>query len=290
MEKLNVLVTGGTRGIGAGIVRELLSAGHNVMYCARSSPAAESSPEQAEEKTSPLSSSVSPLSSATSSGFPPSFSPSQLSSQGESSVKVGNALFHRCDISSEKERRELISAFLEEFGTLDALVNNAGVAPEKRCDLLEMTPQSFDRVMEINLKGPFFLTQLAAKALLENRTGKFRCIVNIGSVSARCANIERGEYCLSKAGVAMASRLWTARLAKEGIAVYEIRPGIIRSDMTRTVTAKYDRLIEEGLTLQKRWGLPSDVGRAVRMLLSGDLAYSTGQVLNVDGGMLIERF
>ncbi len=274
MEKLNVLVTGGSRGIGAGIVRELASAGHNVMYCSRStSPGKASLPEEdAPEDDNAV---PAPSSSA---NTPP------LPNSG------GRILFHRCDISSESERRELIRAFLEEFGTLDALVNNAGVAPEKRCDLLEMTQESFDRVMEINLKGPFFLTQLAAKALLENRTGKFRCIVNIGSVSARCANIERGEYCLSKAGVAMASKLWTARLAEEGIAVYEIRPGIIRSDMTRSVTAKYDRLIADGLTLQKRWGLPSDVGRAVRMLLSGDLAYSTGQVLNVDGGMLIERF
>ena len=252
MKPLNVLVTGGTRGIGAGIVRELADAGHNVMFCGRSNSGYAGSPA--------------------------------------SHPQNGKIVFHPCDISREEDRKDLISAFLREFGTMDALVNNAGVAPEQRTDILEMKQESFDRVMNINLKGPFFLTQLAVKELIRNQHSAFRCIINIGSVSAVCAHIERGEYCLSKAGVAMATKLWAARLACEGIAVYELRPGIIKSDMTRTVTEKYDRLIEEGLTLQKRWGLPSDIGKAVRMLLSGDLAYSTGQVINIDGGLLVERF
>ena len=183
-----------------------------------------------------------------------------------------------------------MDSFLADFGSIHALINNAGVAPQVRADLLDMSQESFERVMNINLQGPFFLTQLAAKKIMENKDGKFRCIVNIGSVSADYASINRGEYCLSKAAVAMATKLWAVRLADEGIGVYEIRPGIIKSDMTSVVTAKYDKLISEGLTLQKRWGFPEDVGKAVRMLLSGALAYSTGQVINVDGGLTVERF
>ena len=153
-----------------------------------------------------------------------------------------------------------------------------------------MSEASFDRVMAINLRGPFFLTQLAAKRILENRNGKFHAIVNIGSVSADYASVNRGEYCLSKAGVAMATKLWAVRLADEGVAVYELRPGVVKSDMTSVVSAKYDRMIADGLTLQKRWGMPRDVGRAAAMLVSGALAYSTGQVINIDGGLTVERF
>ena len=125
---------------------------------------------------------------------------------------------------------------------------------------------------------------------MENKNGKFHCIVNIGSVSADYASINRGEYCLSKAGVAMATKLWAVRLADEGIPVYELRPGVIKSDMTSVVSAKYDKMIAEGLTLQKRWGMPEDIGKAVAMLAEGSLAYSTGQVINIDGGLTIERF
>ena len=145
-------------------------------------------------------------------------------------------------------------------------------------------------MLGINLRGPFFLTQMAAKRIMENKNGAFHCIVNIGSVSADYASINRGEYCLSKAGVAMATKLWAVRLADEGIPVYEIRPGVIKSDMTSVVSAKYDKMIADGLTLQRRWGYPEDIGRAVAALADGSFAYSTGQVVNVDGGLTVERF
>ena len=156
-----------------------------------------------------------------------------------------------------------------------------------------MTPESFDRVLAINLRGPFFLTQAVARLMLAE-TGRpadapFRCIVNTGSISADVASISRGEYCISKAGVAMATKLWAVRLAGAGIPVYEVRPGVVHSDMTAVVTAKYDKLIAEGLTLQPRWGEPDDVGRAVAALATGAFGYSTGQVVNVDGGMTVQR-
>lgn len=255
MENLNVLVTGGTRGIGAGIVRKLAETGHNVAFCGR--------------------------------GETEMFS--RLASELENEFNV-KAAYYQCDVSSRDDHAKLLDSFLADFGNLDVLVNNAGVAPEVRADLLEMSGESFDRVMNINLRGPFFLTQLVAKKIMENPDGKFHCIVNIGSVSAEYANINRGEYCLSKAAVAMATKLWAVRLAEEGIAVYELRPGIIKSDMTGGVADKYEKLIANGLTLQKRWGLPEDIGKAVKMLLDGALAYSTGQVIQIDGGLTIERF
>ena len=133
-------------------------------------------------------------------------------------------------------------------------------------------------------------TQAVAKRMVANKDGAFKCIINTGSVSADYASINRGEYCLSKAGIAMATKLFSVRLADEGICVYEIRPGVIKSDMTSVVSAKYDKMIAEGLTLQRRWGMPEDIGKAVVMLVDGALAYSTGQVINVDGGLTIERF
>ena len=184
----------------------------------------------------------------------------------------------------------LLASFESDLGTVDVLVNNAGVAPEVRNDVLEMSRESFDRVMNINLRGPFFLTQAVAKRMIAAPSSAgSRCIINIGSISAEYASISRGEYCLSKAGVAMATKLWAVRLADENIPVYEIRPGIIKTDMTSVVTEKYDKLIAEGLTLQRRWGMPEDIGKAVAALVSGALLYSTGQVINVDGGMTIER-
>ena len=255
MNSCNVLVTGGGRGIGAGIVEALADAGHNVAFCGRREA--------------------------------PALYELAKKISAESGVKCR---YFQCDVSKQEDRETLIASFVSEFGTPDVLVNNAGVAPEVRTDLLDMSPESFDRVMGINLRGPFFLTQLAAKEMLKNPGGKFRCIVNIGSVSADYASINRGEYCLSKAGVAMATKLWSVRLADEGICVYELRPGVIRSDMTSCVSAKYDKLIADGLTLQKRWGEPADIGRAVAMLVSGALAYSTGQIINIDGGLTVERF
>ena len=182
---------------------------------------------------------------------------------------------------------QAVEAMFEKIEPVDLLVNNAGVAPNVRCDLLEMTEESFDRVMGINLKGPFFLTQAVGRYFAENKIAGV--IVNVGSISATVASISRGEYCLSKAGVAMATKLYAVKMAEFGVPVYEIRPGVISSDMTSVVKEKYDKLIAEGLTLQPRWGEPADIGKAVAMLLRGDLAYSTGQVIKVDGGMEIGR-
>lgn len=246
------LVTGGGRGIGAGIVDELAAEGWNVAFCGRHEA------EAFAERTTEL----------------------------EKRYGVG-ALYVRADISSRQDREALLAAVLERFGSLEALVNNAGVAPTVRCDLLEMTEESFDRVMGINLKGPFFLTQAVGRYFAEKKIAGV--IVNVGSISATVASISRGEYCLSKAGVAMATKLFAVKMAEFGVPVYEIRPGVISSDMTSVVKEKYDKLIAEGLTLQPRWGEPADIGKAVAMLLRGDLAYSTGQVIKVDGGMEIGR-
>jgi NAD(P)-dependent dehydrogenase (short-subunit alcohol dehydrogenase family) len=195
------------------------------------------------------------------------------------------------DLTSPEFIAESMQKIENSIGGIDVLINNAGVAPDVRADLLEMGEASFDRVLGINLKGPFFLTQAAANMMISApEKDKFRCIINIGSVSADYASINRGEYCLSKAAVAMATKLFAVRLAEENICVYEIRPGVIKSDMTSVVTAKYDKMIAEGLTLQRRWGMPEDIGRAVLMLVNGSLAYSTGQVINVDGGLTVERF
>ena len=197
------------------------------------------------------------------------------------------ALYVQADVSKAEDREMLLYAILVMFGSLEALVNNAGVAPQVRCDLLEMSEESFDRVMNINLKGPFFLTQRVGRYFAENHIQGV--IVNVGSISATVASISRGEYCLSKAGVAMATKLFAVKMAEFGVPVYEIRPGVISSDMTSVVKEKYDKLIADGLTLQPRWGFPEDIGKAVAMLLRGDLAYSTGQVIKVDGGMEIGR-
>ena len=162
--------------------------------------------------------------------------------------------------------REFYRRFASVSGRLDVLVNNAGVAPEVRADLLEASPENFDRVMSINLRGPYFLTQAVARWMVEQRQAdaNFRgCIVNVSSVSATIASVNRGDYCISKAGIAMATMLWASRLAEFGIDVYEVRPGVIATDMTAGATEKYDKLIAEGLTIEKRWGTAEDVGRAV---------------------------
>jgi len=201
-------------------------------------------------------------------------------------------LYGRADVSDAADRARLLADVRERFGRLHVLVNNAGVAPRVRADILEATEESFERVLRINLQGPYFLTQAAANWMIEQKKQDpaFEgCIVNISSVSATVASPSRGEYCLSKAGVSMATKLWAARLGEFGIPVYEVRPGIIKTDMTRGVQGKYDKLIAEGLLVQARWGLPEDVGKAVAMLARGDVGYSTGQVLMVDGGMSVQR-
>jgi len=191
------------------------------------------------------------------------------------------------DVTDDGDRRSALSAVEETFGRLDVLVNNAGVGPEVRADILDATEESYDRVMGVNLKGPYFLTQAAARWMVRRRdeghTG-WMCIVNISSISAYTASPSRGEYCLSKAGVSMATKLWSARLAEFGIGVYEIRPGIIATDMTAAVKDKYDTLIAEGLTPIRRWGRPDDVAAAVAACARGDLEFSTAQVIDVDGG------
>ena len=197
------------------------------------------------------------------------------------------AMVRKMDVTSPADRAAAIAAVTERFARLDVLVNNAGVAPSVRADILQAGEESYDRVMAINLKGPYFLTQLAANAMIaqaKDTPGAWRCIVNISSCSAYAASPSRGEYCLSKAGVSMATKLWAARLAEYGIGVYEIRPGIIATDMTSAVKERYDKLIGEGLTPIRRWGTPEDVADAVAACARGELKFSTAEVINVDGG------
>jgi 3-oxoacyl-[acyl-carrier protein] reductase len=203
-----------------------------------------------------------------------------------------DVLYCQADVADGEARARMLAQIKERFGQLNVLVNNAGVAPRVRADILEATEESFDWVMGINLKGPYFLTQAVANWMIEQQReneGFQGCIVNISSISATVASPSRGEYCMSKAGVSMATKLWAVRLGEFGIPVYEIRPGVIKTDMTQPVTTRYDRLIAEGLTIQPCWGFPEDIGRAVAMLVRGDLAYSTGQVIMVDGGITVQR-
>ena len=256
MTKRVALVTGGTRGIGLASAEALAREGWDLAVCG----------VRGQEAVQPA-----------------------LQKLRDAGAAV---LYVRADIGEDDALERLVSAVRERFGRLDALVNNAGVAPRERKDILEATRESFDRLIRVNLRGPYFLTQAVARYMLELKGAdpSFRgCIVFITSISAAVASVNRGEYCISKAGLSMASLLWATRLAGDGIAVYEVRPGIIKTDMTAGVTAKYDALIEQGLTLQRRWGTPQDVGKAVAMLARGDLAYSTGQVLTVDGGLTVHR-
>jgi NAD(P)-dependent dehydrogenase (short-subunit alcohol dehydrogenase family) len=180
---------------------------------------------------------------------------------------------------------------LEKFDRIDVLVNNAGVAPEKRADVLETSPESYDRVLSINARGAYFLTQKVARHMIrqkEKDSAGHSCIIFISSISAYVSSPSRPEYCISKAALSMAAKIYADRLAEYGINVYEVRPGIIQTGMTASVREKYDRLIAEGLIPQKRWGQPEDVARAVAALAGGDFAYSTGLVVEVSGGMNIQ--
>ncbi len=250
------IVTGGSRGIGLGIARALAREGWSLVVNGRRPESEAAGALESLRKDSP------------------------------------GVLYVQADISDAAGRLRLLDATRERFGRLDALVNNAGVAPDVRADILDATEESFDRLVSINLKGPYFLTQAAARWMLQQREAdpsREGTIVNITSISATTASVNRGDYCITKAGLAMASRLWAVRLAPHGIRVYEVRPGIIETDMTAGVREKYDRLIAEGLLLQPRWGTPDDVGHAVASLLRGDFPYSTGSVLMVDGGFSVER-
>ncbi len=196
------------------------------------------------------------------------------------------------DIGSATSRSSILDGVRSAFGRLDVLVNNAGVAPKERADLLDATEESFDFVMNTNLRGAYFLTQAAARWMIaqyEANPGFKGSIINVGSISATVVSVNRGEYCVAKAGLSMATQLFAARLGEYGIPVYEVRPGVTRTDMTSGVTEKYNQLIEDGLCVTRRWGTPDDVGKAVAALARGDFPYSTGQVIMVDGGLTIPR-
>ncbi|GIE95292.1 3-ketoacyl-ACP reductase [Paractinoplanes rishiriensis] len=244
------IVTGGSRGIGRGIVLSLARAGYDVVV--------------------------------------------NYASNADAAKTVGaevealgrRALLVQADVSKAGDRARLIEETYGAFGRLDLLVSNAGVAPNVRADLLEAGEESFDRLIEINLKGPYFLIQQAANRMIAQEPGDSPPkIVIISSISAYTASLNRGDYCVAKAGLAMTTQLYAARLAEHGINVYEIRPGIIATDMTEGVTAKYDKLIfEDGITPIRRWGQPDDIGRAVVAVATDLLPFSTGQVIDVDGG------
>ncbi len=192
--------------------------------------------------------------------------------------------FFPCDISKTDDVLNLVSAVKEKFGTIDLLVNNAGVAPRERKDILEITKEDFDFVADINLKGTFFVTQKFSPLLIENGKGR---IVNISSMSAYTASVNRGEYCISKAGISMITKLFASRLAEYGISVLEIRPGIIETDMTSKVKEKYEKLVAEGITPIRRMGKPEDIGKCVAAIANGSFDFCTGTVIDCDGGFSV---
>jgi 3-oxoacyl-[acyl-carrier protein] reductase len=250
------LVTGGTRGIGLGIATELARAGFDLAV------------NGVREEVAII---------------------SVLDDLREYGIQVA---YFQGDISSKEDRLKLVEAVFKQFDRINVLVNNAGIAPPERRDILEATEESFELVLNTNLRGPYFLTQMVANKMIETKTkvpDEFYCIINVSSVSASVASVNRGEYCISKAGIAMATKLWATRLGEFDIPVYEIQPGVIRSDMTSGVTEKYDKLFRDGLAIQQRWGLPEDVGKVAAAMATGSMPYSTGQVVMVDGGMTIQR-
>lgn len=200
------------------------------------------------------------------------------------------AHYVRCDVADLAAHAAVLDEVHGRLGPVDCLVNNAGISVDKRGDLLEATPESIDRLLQINFRGPFFLTQRVAASFLDRAgDGRYRAIVNISSTNAYAASINRGEYCVSKAAVSMATKLFAARLGEAGVGVFEVRPGVIRTAMTSVASADYDRRIAEGLSPIRRWGTPDDVGRAVATLASGALAFSTGDAIHVDGGLHVQR-
>ena len=255
------LVTGASRGIGRGIALELARAGFSVaINYASNQPAAEECQRLCEE------------------------------------AKTGAATFEifRADIARSEDRERLLDEVRARFGWIDLLVNNAGVAPRVRRDVLEADEQSFDRLIAINVKGPYFLTQAVANYWLSDperllSLARKPKIVTVSSVSAYAVSTNRGDYCISKAGLSMLTPLFAVRLAEHGINVYEIRPGVVSTDMTAVVKEKYDRMIQEGAWPLRRWGTPEDVGRAVAAIAEERFPFSTGEVINVDGGFHLHR-
>ena len=250
------LITGGSRGIGFGIAEQLAQNGFDLAINGiRSS----NEVEDAIKKLKHLGSEV---------------------------------IYCQGSIAESVDRENILQQVQEQYGRLHVLVNNAGVAPRERNDILDATEESFDDVVSTNLKGTYFLTQKAANWMIKQKKNdnEFKgCIINISSISATVASVNRGEYCISKAGLSMATQLFAVRLGEFNIPVFEVRPGVIHTDMTAGVKEKYDKLIDEGLCIQKRWGEPGDVGKAVASLAKGDFMYSTGQVIMVDGGLTIPR-
>ncbi|MDD9993867.1 MAG: 3-ketoacyl-ACP reductase [Rhodospirillales bacterium] len=249
------LVTGGMRGIGAAIAVELAAAGCDVAYT-------DLQPAEADDPV---------LRGIEAAG--------------------GRALYVESDLADLEGHNPLVERVADWGGGLDVLVNNAGVVWPQRGDMLATTPEAFDRVIGVNLRGTFFLSQRVAAWMASHPRGDGfrRTIVSIGSVSAEMATPERSEYCISKAGLAMITKLLALRLADEGVSVFEIRPGIIRTDMTASVRDKYDRAIADGLSPIRRWGEPADVARATAALVRGDFAFATGSVAHVDGGLSVQR-
>lgn len=252
-----ILVTGGSRGIGRGICLELAATGYSVIinYAGNKEAALETK---------------------------------RLCQ--EAAVDNNQHFFIiQADISDEQQQSRLVEQAFACTGVLDGLVNNAGVAPKQRADLLEMSAESYDRLMHINLRGPMFLTQKVTNQWQEASSLEGKKIVFITSVSSTMVSVNRGEYCICKAGLGMVASLFSARLAPEGALVYEVRPGIIKTDMTAAVEGKYDSLLAEGLVPQMRWGTPQDIGKTVSTLFQGGLPFSSGTVIDVDGGLAIPR-
>jgi NAD(P)-dependent dehydrogenase (short-subunit alcohol dehydrogenase family) len=196
------------------------------------------------------------------------------------------------DLASAEERKKVLQKVKDTFGKLNILVNNAGIAPKERRDILDATEESFDHVISTNLKGNYFLTQQAANWMIAQKNadpGFAACVINVSSISATVASVNRGEYCISKAGISMATQLFAVRLGEFDIPVFEVRPGVISTDMTSGVKEKYDKLIGQGLCVTRRWGYPEDVGKVVGTLAEGNFPYSTGQVIMVDGGLTLPR-
>jgi NAD(P)-dependent dehydrogenase (short-subunit alcohol dehydrogenase family) len=249
------IVTGGTRGIGLGIARALANEGWSLALC----------------------------------GLRPEADVrgvvDELGALGPETAYVA------ADVGRADDRARLVARTLERFGRIDALVNNAGRAPRVRADLLDATEESFEELVRTNLQGPYFLTQRVARELVGGRRDRARpaTIVFVTSISAEAASLNRGDYCVSKAGLAMSAKLFAARLAPHGISVFEVRPGIVATDMTAGVKEQYDRRIADGLVPEARWGHPEDVGRVVAALVRGDLPYATGSVIHVDGGLAVPR-